>query len=437
MPDTIYALATPAGESGVAVIRVSGPLALPILKGCFPHIPDFEPRRVYVGRVRDGQGRAIDEALAFYMAAPRSYTREDVAEIQCHGGAVCARLVMERIAELGARSAAPGEFTRRAFENGRVSLSQAEAVMELISARSQAAARAALRQMKEDGGMSRARARIIELLSDISAADDFPEEVDEPALREDLAAGMEEVISFLRRASDPRRARLSRDGASVALSGSPNVGKSSLMNAILGVERAIVDAEAGTTRDVLSERVSVDGRLFTLMDTAGQRQSAGRVEMAGIARALDAEKSADVVLAVLDLSRPLTDSDLALLARRDERFLIVENKRDLPPARQAEQGAFLVSARTGEGVEALIREILRRTEISGQEAVLTAPRQLELARKAAEEAETALLSLQSGHPADLAAIPLWESARLLGELTGEEATEEVITAVFERFCVGK
>ena len=436
-PDTIYALATPAGEGGVAVIRISGPAALQIMKGCFPRIRNIQPRRVYVGRVCREDMSPIDEAVVFYMAAPKSYTREDVVEIQCHGGLICARRVMERIAELGARTAEPGEFTRRAFENGRISLDQAEAVMELIAAKSQAAARAALRQMENGGGMSKIRRRVIELLSDISAADDFPEEVEDPVLRSDLEDGMREIIASLRRASDPRSARMARDGAIVALSGCPNVGKSSLMNAILGCERAIVDSEAGTTRDVLSERVTTDGRLFTLMDTAGQRQNAGRVEMAGIVRALEAEKNADAVVAVLDLSREMTNDDLELLSRRDERFLIVENKSDLPAAREPVEGAFLVSAKKGDGVDALLRAILDKTQVSNTEEVLTAPRQLELAGRAAAEVEHALENMLMGDPADLAAIPLWEAARLLGEITGEEASEAVIEAVFERFCVGK
>ena len=437
MPDTIYALSTPPGEGGVAVIRVSGPGVPGILRGCFPHVRKIEPRKVRVDLVRDENGEAIDECLWFYMAAPRSYTREDVAELQCHGGAVCARRVMERVAGLGARSAEPGEFTRRAFENGRISLSQAEMVMELISARSRAAARAALRQMETDGGLKALRAGLIEMLSHISAADDFPEEVDEPVVRAELEEGLEKALSALNAAADPKKARLIREGAAVALSGSPNVGKSSLMNALLGFERAIVDPEAGTTRDVLSERVQAGGRLFTLMDTAGQRQDAGRVEMAGIARAVETEKTADVVVAVLDLSRPLYDSDRELLSRRDERFIVAENKCDLPAARERVEGSLPVSARTGEGMDALMEEILRRTDVSGQENLLIAPRQIEIARQAAGELEEALAALCREDPVDLAAIPLWEAARRLGEITGEEASETVIDAVFSRFCVGK
>ncbi len=437
MPDTIYALSTPSGEGGVAVIRVSGPGVTDILRACFPNASHIEPRRVYVGKLRDGAGEVIDECLWFYMAAPRSYTREDVAEIQCHGGAVCARRVMERVASLGARGAMPGEFTRRAFENGRISLSQAEAVMELISARSRAAARSALRHMETDGPMKRARAKILDMLSHISAADDFPEEIDEPVVRDEVISGLNEVVRLLRESADPRSARILREGAQVALSGSPNVGKSSLMNAILGWERAIVDPEAGTTRDVLAEKVAAQGRLFTLLDTAGQRTEAGRVEMAGIQRAVEAEKSADVVVAVLDSSRPLDPSDEAMLARRDERYIVAENKCDLPAGRERVQGAMPISAKTGEGVEALTREILRRTEVADQENILTSPRQIELAQRAMSEAESAMAALEAGDPVDLAAVYLWEAASALGEITGEEATEKVIEGVFSNFCVGK
>ena len=286
------------------------------------------------GTLTDPTGAPIDEVMAVFFRAPRSYTREDVAEIHLHGGSMCARAAMERLLSLGARAAEPGEFTYRAFMNGRVDLSEAEAVMGLIGARSQAARRASIRQLR--GGVSapigRMREELTGLLAKIEAATDFPDEIDEDVTAKDVREGASRIRGELSRAADGRRARIVRDGASVVLCGRPNVGKSSLMNALLSADRAIVTDIPGTTRDVLTESFEIGGVRYQLSDTAGIRETADAIEKIGVTRARDALRDADCVLLVLDSSAPLTPSDQSMLTARDERYLTILNKSDLAPA---------------------------------------------------------------------------------------------------------
>ena len=334
--DTIAAIATPPGEGGIAIVRISGARAGEFLRAAFrpAHKGEMKHGQMRYGALTDPAGAPIDEVMAVFFRAPRSYTREDVAEIHLHGGTMCARAAMERLLALGARAAEPGEFTYRAFMNGRVDLSEAEAIMGLIGARSQAARRASIRQLR--GGVSapigRMREELTGLLAKIEAATDFPDEIDEDVTAKDVREGASRIRNELSRAADGRRARIVRDGASVVLCGRPNVGKSSLMNALLSADRAIVTDVPGTTRDVLTESFEIGGVRYQLSDTAGIRETADAIEKIGVTRARDALRDADCVLLVLDSSAPLTPSDQSMLAARDERYLTILNKSDLAPA---------------------------------------------------------------------------------------------------------
>ena len=334
--DTIAAIATPPGEGGIAIVRISGARAGEFLRAAFrpAHKGEMKHGQMRYGTLTDPAGAPIDEVMAVFFRAPRSYTREDVAEIHLHGGTMCARAAMERLLSLGARAAEPGEFTYRAFMNGRVDLSEAEAIMGLIGARSQAARRASIRQLR--GGVSapigRMREELTGLLAKIEAATDFPDEIDEDVTAKDVREGASRIRDELSRAADGRRARIVRDGASVVLCGRPNVGKSSLMNALLSADRAIVTDIPGTTRDVLTESFEIGGVRYQLSDTAGIRETADAIEKIGVTRARDALRDADCVLLVLDSSAPLTPSDQSMLAARDERYITVLNKSDLAPA---------------------------------------------------------------------------------------------------------
>lgn len=449
--DTIAAIATPPGEGAIAIVRMSGPGAREILTACFAPRTPFpkegpKSHRLYLGALLDGQNQPVDQVMAVYMRGPKSYTAEDVCEIHCHGGRIAPVQALNRVLELGARPAQAGEFTRRAFENGRISLNQAEAVMQMISAGSRAAARAAAREM--EGGasrfVSRAQACIQEMLSEVAAATDFPEEVEESEAAQDLLGRVEQLMEEMRRRADPKTARLISDGAAVALAGRPNVGKSSLMNAILDSERAIVADQAGTTRDVLTERLMLDGLEIRLSDTAGQRDTQNEIERMGVERARRTQHQADVVVLVLDGSQKLTEDDRALLRDVDERYIIAVNKSDLravwSPDELGLKGTpvICISARTGLGMEELTGAIRKQVQAGDRsEEYLTVQRHVALCRQALEALEGCAQVMRQGLPLDLCAAGLWEAAEKLGEITGDSVTGQVIDQVFQRFCVGK
>ncbi|MGX8706150.1 MAG: tRNA uridine-5-carboxymethylaminomethyl(34) synthesis GTPase MnmE, partial [bacterium] len=387
-----------------------------------------------------------DEVMAVLMRAPSTYTREDVAELHCHGGMACASAVLSRALNLGARVAAPGEFTKRAFMNGRIDLAKAEAVMQLIGAGSQAAARASLRQLQ--GGVSsfvkQVSDRLTGMLAQIEACTDFPDEVDEEATAAELTGGLENLIHEIETRCDARGARILREGASIVLAGRPNVGKSSLMNALLNQERAIVTDVPGTTRDVLTERLSLGGVAAELSDTAGQRDTLDPVERIGVDRARRAVENADVVLIVLDAAEALCPEDEALIRSADDRAIVCLNKTDLRPALQKRDIEAMtparileLSAQTGAGVDALIDELTRRVAVEQVDGTLTAQRHIALALDAAKSLRSAIDAIEAGFPLDTAAIDLREALSSLGEITGENATEAVIDRVFAAFCVGK
>ncbi len=439
--EPICAIATASGEGGIAIVRMSGEGAKEIFEKCFRPAREGEilSHRMRYGHAVDVAGNSIDEVMAVFLAAPNTYTREDMFEIQCHGGNVCARQVMESIIHAGARIAGPGEFTRRAFLNGRIDLSRAEAVMSLIGASSEAAARSSLRQLQ--GGVSgfvrEAAEGLKEWMALIEACTDFPDEVEEEDAARKVLSGIREIAAEIEKRCDVHGAKLIREGASIVLAGRPNVGKSSLMNALLHQERAIVTSVPGTTRDVLTERIRLGGITAELSDTAGRRDTLDPVEKIGVDRAAQAAANADIVLIVLDGSQPLTEEDRELLESADARSIIVINKSDLEMQLEV-PGAIIISASNGEGVDELIREMEKRVAVAdGMEERMTEQRHLELARRAIDAIGNACASIEAGMALDMAEIDLREALGALSEITGEDASEEVIDRVFKNFCVGK
>ena len=446
--DTIAAVATAPGDGGVAVIRISGEDALSILNAAFRRRRGgaWQPMRLYYGHVLDADGSVLDEAMAVYMRAPKTYTREDVAEIHCHGGHVVTGRVLRRVLALGARPAGPGEFTRRAFLNGRIDLTEAEAVMQLIASGSETAARASVRQL--EGGVSgfvrRARERLIDLQAAIAAATDFPEEVDEAEAARDVRARLIGIRDDVAARCDERGARMVRDGVSVVLCGRPNAGKSSLLNALLAQEAAIVTDVPGTTRDVLTCQMRLDGLRLDLTDTAGQRDTCDAVEKIGVERARAAEQRADVALLVLDASGDCTAADAAWLNRADSRYILLLNKWDAADAahranwRSRCERALPVSARTGEGLDALLSALKTACRAAEPvEGAMTELRHIRAAGACVAALERAVDALDAGFPLDTAASDIREALDALGEITGENLSESVIDEIFRNFCVGK
>ena len=449
MADTIVGLATAAGEGGVAIVRMSGEDAVRIFEQAFQPCrrkPPYESHRLMLGHVMDAD-EIIDEAMGVVMYAPNSYTREDVCEIHTHGGSVAAALVMRRLIRLGARPAEAGEFTRRAFMNGRIDLMQAEAVMGVISAQSAAALRAGERQLS--GGQSQfireAQETLTTLLAGLEAHIDYPDEIEEDEALEGLTEGLDRLIVRLESAIDERGARIVREGLHVALCGRPNAGKSTLFNALLGEERAIVTDIPGTTRDVLEGSFTLDGVRILLQDTAGLRESSDAVERIGVERAQAAVQHADAALMLIDSSKALTEEERALLQMPMScPCAVLLNKEDAggcisiaeAEALTLHHPVFSLSAKDGAGLDA-VRSWLRGFLSRPQELALTQERHMAVAREALERLSQARRGLEYNQPLDLAAVDLHEALYLLGRITGDSVDEQLLDDIFSRFCVGK
>ena len=441
--DTIAAIATAHGEGGIGIIRLSGPEAERILNEIFRPAGAAEgvreSHRMYYGFLRDGQ-ETLDEGMAVLMRAPRSYTREDVAEIQLHGGAFVLQRALELCLNRGARLAAAGEFTQRAFLNGRIDLSRAEAVMGLIAARGEQEHRAAVRQLQ--GGVTafvrNAADRLYEIQAGLAACVDYPEEISEEEGAAEMIPRLEQLILLLRGAVRERASRLLHQGLQVALVGRPNVGKSSLLNALLGEEKAIVTDVPGTTRDLVSGEMNLDGFRVQLTDTAGLRETEDAVEQIGVARSRKALAETDVALLVLEGSEEMTETDRGLLAELPENGAVVVNKNDLPQRLklpETERKVFYCSARDSATLEPL-KDYLRSFTETADQAEVTQPRHLDALKRAIGHLESALETVRT-MPPDLAATDLQAAQQALAEITGDQADEKLLDKVFSSFCVGK
>lgn len=446
--DTIAAQATAAGEGGVAIVRVSGADCLRIISRVFraKNGKPLENRVLTYGYVMEDGGVA-DEAMAVLMRAPHSYTREDVAEIHCHGSQALVGKILRLLMAAGARMAEPGEFTYRAFLNGRIDLAQAEGVMRMIRAGSERAMRSAVRQM--EGGVSAfvrtAREEITSLLAAMAAAIDFPDEVEETQTTREVTVACKAIAAKLAAACDARAGRIEDEGLRVVLCGRPNAGKSSLLNALLGGERAIVTDIPGTTRDTLTEAVQIGGVRVLLTDTAGLRETGDAVERIGVERAKKALAEADVRALVLDGASPLTEEDKAALFGLAPQMIVL-SKGDLAQRLTAAdvRAAFgdvpmvTVCATRGEGMEALRDALTAFVPADGAESsALSQARHVEAAGRARAALCDAVTAIEDGMPLDVAAVDLSAALDALGEITGETMSERVIDEVFAKFCVGK
>ncbi len=455
--DTIAAIATPPGPGAIGVIKISGPEAEPILRQIFrPARPreHFESHRLYYGYIVDPEtGEPVDEVLVALMRAPRSYTREDVLEIYAHSGYRVLTRILELVLKSGARLAEPGEFTRRAFLNGRIDLVQAEAIQEIITARSESALKLALNQLsgKLSEKVQRVRGVLLDLLAVAEAAVDFPEEDLEilaPAeMRKRLS---EEVLSpLVELIQASQEGRIYREGLSVVLAGRPNVGKSSLLNALLREERAIVTPIPGTTRDVLEETAHIAGLPVRLIDTAGLRETQDEVEAIGVLKAREKLQAADVVVFVVDGSQSPTEEDRTLYEDLRERpHVVAVNKIDIASGETLSrwqdffpESPVFISAKEGTGLPELSQKIFETVIGKGPlEPPEVAPnlRQKAALEKSAEAIRRALALLENPEPLpELLALELREALSALSEITGEVTTEDLLDRIFSQFCIGK
>lgn len=455
MPDTIAAIATIQAPSAIGIVRLTGPDTRRILDGVFAPangrpMSAQTPRKLVFGRALDRSGGVIDEALAVLFPGPNSYTGEDCAEIHCHGSPVVLDEVLAAAFARGARQARGGEFTQRAFLSGRMDLIQAESVADLIDAESAGAARNAVGQLQ--GRMSRSVGGIYDSLMDVVsrfyAIVDYPDEEIEPLqqaqIEQTLAESAERLDALLATFS---RGRLLKSGVPAVILGKPNAGKSSLLNALLGYDRAIVTDIAGTTRDTVEEKVLVGSVLLRLCDTAGIRDAADTVERLGVERAQQAAQRAELALLVLDGSAPLTreDEEAIAAARRARRMFVLVNKADLPQvldtaALRVRFGEVIpLSARSGAGVDALCRaveELFAGGETPRGE-LLTNARQAESAQRALDAVRRAEQALRIGLSPDAVLTDAEEALEALAEFSGKRVRDDLVATIFSRFCVGK
>jgi tRNA modification GTPase len=432
--DTIAAIATPAGRGGIGVVRVSGPGVPAISRKILGALP--APRQALFARFRDAHGTPVDEGLALYFPAPHSYTGEAVLELQGHGGPVVMQAVLRACLDAGARLAEPGEFTRRAFLEGKLDLAQAEAVADLIDASSQEAARAAVRSLSGEfsAAISRLSEQLVELRALTEAMLDFPEEEVDSVHREDAASRLSMIGTTLDQVlAKSREGSLLRSGIHVVLAGRPNVGKSSLLNRLAGEERAIVTAIPGTTRDALREAIQIEGVPLTLVDTAGLREAFDAIEQLGIERTQRELGHADLVLLVEEAGKPAPPLPGV---RSEAQRIVVYNKLDLVPQFKPPAGAVAVSAKTGQGLDELRAAILAAAGWSstGESIFLARERHLRALETARGHVNAARGELARW---EFFAEELRLAHAALGAITGEFTADDLLGQIFSRFCIGK
>jgi tRNA modification GTPase len=463
--ETIAAISTPLGEGGIGIVRLSGPSSLAIADKIFKSKNGLKPSEVSTHTLHYGfiasNGEVLDEVLLTVMRAPRTYTREDVVEINCHGGAILLKKVMELILREGARFAEPGEFTKRAFLNGRIDLTQAEAVSEIISAKTELGLKSALSQLwgSFSKRLKEISKKLTELLAQIEASINFPEEDISTSEAPELAENISQIISSLEELLvTAKESRLLKEGIAVTLVGRPNVGKSTLLNSLLGRERAIVTSTPGTTRDTIEEFLDIDGLPVRLVDTAGIRNAKSLIDKESIRRTRASLSEADLILFVLDGSALLSGADMKIAKEvSKKKTFVVINKADLPMriehnkvARTFPGNILNVSAKNGSGISDLKRAIVslsRSGEIlSPEPAFLANLRHQTMLEEAKKSLQNAYNLFEDGAgerekpteiPFELIAFELREAQQSIGEVTGEVTTDDILSEIFSKFCIGK
>jgi tRNA modification GTPase len=443
--DTIAAISTPPGRGGIGIVRLSGSEARAIAERILAEPPRWEPWTAARAAIRDAGGHLIDQVVVTFFAAPRSYTAEDVIEIACHGSPVILRHALQRACDSGARLAEPGEFTLRAYLNGRIDLPQAEGIRDLIEATTLYQAHIAAQQA--EGAVSRrlkpVKDQLLELIALLEAGIDFAEDDVSVAPATEILARIEPILGSIETlAASFAFGKLVHDGFTLAIVGRPNVGKSSLFNRLLEQDRAIVTEIPGTTRDVVSESAAIEGIPVKLLDTAGIRESRDVVETLGVGRSFQAMADADLTLVVVDCSAGLTAEDEALLARArgQGKFLQVANKSDLLRA-GAGEGALLVSALTGAGIPELRRAIVAALAPGGHfeqdGGMITSLRHEQLLKAAAEALAQARSATGLGIPHEMLLLDLYAALGPLDAITGATTADDILNRIFSTFCIGK
>jgi len=456
--DTIAAIATPMGQAGIGIVRISGSHSHEIAKALFKPkrpIKSFESHRLYLGHFIDPSSMCVlDEVLLSFMNAPHSFTREDVVEINSHSGYLLLSRILQIILNKGARLAKPGEFTFRAFMNGRIDLTQAEAIVDLINSKSEKGLQMASQQIRGDlrSGIDRLRQQVVEILAQLEVAIDFPEEEEGIISRDEIATRIEneliEPIGKIISAHSQRK--LWMDGINTVIVGQVNVGKSSLLNRLLNEQRAIVTPIPGTTRDIIESTINIDGLPLRLMDTAGMRKVEGEVERIGVHLTEKKLADSDLSLVVIDQSRPLSKDDLSIIAKcQKEKSLIIINKIDLPSRLNEEElmattdGFYTarISALTGEGIDDL-RKAIRDRVMTGHVDTTSsqiAPnlRHTIALKEASQYFKKAVSHTKGGSPLEIIAMDLNSGLEGLGEIIGETTNEEILQKIFSEFCLGK
>jgi tRNA modification GTPase len=449
--DTIVAVATPHGKGAIAILRLSGPDSWKVVQKHLRTRSEIVPRKAIHGWIHEN-GEDVDEVVVIFYKSPKSYTGEDMVEVMCHGGPLVVKKLLDLFLKSGARMAEPGEFTKRAFLNGKMDLTSAEAVRDLIEAKSETSLKLSLRNLK--GGLKdfveSLRRELIEVLAEIRVELDYPDEIetDTGGVVTKLEQIKEELTEELRKAD---AGILLNRGLRMVIVGKPNVGKSTLLNRLLNEDRAIVTDIPGTTRDVISEEIVIRGILFRIVDTAGVRSETNDlVERLGIERTLQEIEKADIVLFVLDASSPLDEEDRKILERiKNKRYLVVINKVDVVEKINEEEiknklgtdrHMVKISALKGEGLEKLEEAIYRETQEifeRGSDSLITNLRQKQLLENVKGHLEDAIKSLKEGMPVDMASIDLERALSLLDEVTGRSFREDLLDTIFSNFCVGK
>ena len=456
--DTICAIATPIGEGGVAIIRISGENALSIASKIFVaknncDVKNMQTYTMKYGNVIEIDNKEIiDDVILSYMKSPKSYTGENVVEINCHGGVVSTNSVLNQIIRAGARLAEPGEFTKRAFLNGRIDLSQAEAVMDIITAKTELSMKSAM--LQSNGALSREilelRKYLLNVLALIEYAVDFTED-DEDIIDDNLVLQVKEgidktILKIKNLLSNADEGKIIRDGLNIVIVGKPNVGKSSLLNALLKEKRAIVTDVPGTTRDVIEEYINLDGIPIRITDTAGIRETEDIVEKIGVEKSKEKIEEADLIILMLDASRDIDEEDKAIIDKiKNRKYIVLLNKIDLDMEISQEvindlDNKIDISAKTGKGIDDLkieIKNLFFNGEINSESLIISNTRHKQALYRSLENCDIALNRVNANEYLDLISIYITAAMKALGEITGDELEEDLLNKIFSEFCVGK